>query len=217
MHKKPNAAFSLIELLVVCGIIAIIAGFAIPASLTMMKGSQLTQAAQVLTDQISLARQTALARNRSVEVRIYRFSDPEAPGEKDQPPSKGKFRAFQLFEILENGAAVPIGKYQRLPQSVIVDKGAISSLIKKMQVRQADRKFGDPELSLLSENKWSYEMVTFRFLPDGSTDLNPTDRWFLTIHGSEAGEDLNDAPPNFFTLQVDPVSGSTRTYRPNAG
>lgn len=217
MLKKSEEAFSLIELLVVCGIIAIIAGFAIPASVTMMKGSQLTQASQVLADQISLARQTALARNRSIEVRIYRYSDPEAPGEKDQPPAKGKFRGFQLFEILENGAAIPVGRYQRLAQSIIINKGSISSLITKMETREAERAKGDPELPLLSGDKWNYEMVSFRFLPDGSTDLNPTDQWFLTIHGGDKSEDLNEAPSNFFTLQIDPTSGSTRAYRPNAG
>ena len=42
--SKLRAAFSLVELLVVITIIAIIAGFAVPAVTGIMRGSALTQA-----------------------------------------------------------------------------------------------------------------------------------------------------------------------------
>ena len=87
--KAPSfasRAFSLVELLVVMAVIAIVAGFAVPAVTTMLKGSQLTQGSQMVVDQIALARQTALSRNRSVEVRFYKFADPEIPGEDVKKP-----------------------------------------------------------------------------------------------------------------------------------
>jgi uncharacterized protein (TIGR02596 family) len=112
-------AFSLIELLVVIAIIAIITSFAIPAATTIIRGSQLTQASQVLSDQISLARQQALSRNRQIEVRFCRFGDPEIPGEKASDPTSGAYRSIQVFEIAESGAAVPLNKLQRLPSAVL--------------------------------------------------------------------------------------------------
>lgn len=216
---RHRAAFSLIELLVVCGIIAVIAAFAIPASVTMMRGSQLTQGSQVVTDQISLARQTALTKNRSVEVRFYRYGDPESPGEKGDDPEKGRYRGLQLFEITENGAALPLGRFQRLPSSIVMNVGSLSTLVNPQNSRVADREKGDPELGILpGGSKWKYKIISFRFLPDGSTDLKPAPpHWFLTIHGIEDPEDVATPPANFFTLQVDPINGSTKSYRPNAG
>jgi hypothetical protein len=78
----------------------------------------------------------------------------------------------------------------------------------------------------------NYQYVALRFLPDGSTDLPPTgvdtgdnkgDSWYLTIHGTQiqtggksAGK-TETLPDNFFTLQIDPITGSTRSYRPTVG
>ena len=45
----------------------------------MMRGSELTQAAQMVSANLSLARQTALSSGHSVQVRLYQFSDPSMP------------------------------------------------------------------------------------------------------------------------------------------
>src|SRR6188508_593608 len=109
-------AFSLIELLVVVAIIGIIGAFAVPAAGHLLKGSSMTQAANLLTDQTAAARQQALTRNRSVEVRFYRFTDPEQVGET-QP----YFRALQYFEIADGGVPNPTGRFVRFPNSVIMN------------------------------------------------------------------------------------------------
>jgi uncharacterized protein (TIGR02596 family) len=221
ISSYKRRAFSLIELLVVCGIIAIIAAFAIPASVTVMRGSQLTQASQVLQDQMALARQNALTRNRVVEVRFYTYKDPEVPGQGSGSASTGMFRALQLFELLPNGAAIPLGRFQRIPSAVVMNEGALSTILKRSTPRQAEARLGDPELPALPKGeKWNYKIASFRFLPDGSTDLSPTGKWYVTIYGAEHDSKISQLPSggiNFFTLQLDPVSGSTRAYRPNAG
>lgn len=219
LKRFRPSGFSLIEMIVVVGIIAIIAVFAVPAASTVIRGSQLTQASQILTDQLNLARQQALTKNRSIEVRFYRFGDAEQPGEEADKPDTGKFRAIQLFEVLESGVPVPISKIQRLPNTVVFNDGDLSTLIdtKDGSSTQAPKKptDADPELPRGVERR--YEYSAFRFLPDGSTNLPPTKNWYTTLHS------INDVikdevpPPNFFTLQIDPVSGTTKGYRPGAG
>jgi uncharacterized protein (TIGR02596 family) len=222
-------AFSLVELLVVISVIAIIAGFAVPAVTTMIRGSSLTQGSQNIADQIVLARQLALSRNRSVEVRFYKFADPETPGEDPKNPNTGFFRACQTFEILDNGGALPTGGLTRLPVGVIMNEGPLSTILHDRPLE--DPKSSDPSLPDTQAGR-NYQYVALRFLPDGSTDLPPTgvdtgdnkgDSWYLTIHGTQiqtggksAGK-TETLPDNFFTLQIDPITGSTRSYRPTVG
>jgi uncharacterized protein (TIGR02596 family) len=218
-------AFSLIELIVVISIIVLIAGFAVPAASTIIRGSALSQASNAIIGQISLARQQALTKNRAVEVRFYRFADPETPGEDVANPSTGKFRAVQLFEVLENGVAVPLDKAQMLPNTVIFAYTEDKSVGLSSIIDQA--KAGTPKKPGTNDRAaqrlprgidYNYEFVSFRFLQDGSTDLSPTDSWYVTLIGlNDRLKTPSEPPPNFFTVQVDPVSGSTRSFRPTSG
>jgi uncharacterized protein (TIGR02596 family) len=224
--RSRRTAFSLIELLVVCAIIGVIIGFTIPAATTMMRGSQLTQGSQALADQLSLARQMALTRNRPVEVRFYKFADPETPGEDAREQSTWRYRAFQAFEVLDNGAILPLGKIQMLPTTVVMNEGKLSSLLDpnvRGEPHQPTEK--DPEIPRIStkdvSKTESYVYQTLRFKQDGSTDLPSAGnaQWFITLHGINEviATESSKPPANFFTLQIDPVSGAARSFRPNAG
>lgn len=217
--SKSGSAFSLIELLVVIAIIGIITAFTIPAATTLIRGSQLTQGSQLLADQMSLARQLALSKNRAIEVRFYRFGDSEIPGEDPDNPAAGKFRAFQLFEVTESGAIVPANKIQRLPNAVVLREGEYSSILSGSGQEPTQAKPADVALPNRIDRK--YEYIAFRFLQDGSTNLSPTGgeaggNWFLTlVNSTDEQKEIKEI--NFFTLQIDPVSGTTKIYRPNAG
>jgi uncharacterized protein (TIGR02596 family) len=223
--RRNIRAFSLIELIVVISIIVLVAGFTVPAASTILRGSQLSQASGMLVGQISLARQQALTKNRAVEVRFYRFADPETPGEDVANPGTGKFRGIQLFEVLENGIAVPLDKPQMLPNNVVFayteDKSVgLSSIIDQAKAGTPKRPGTDDKAAprLPRGIDYKYEYVSFRFLQDGSTDMTPTDTWYVTLVGlNDVLKKATEPPPNFFTVQVDPVSGSTRVFRPTAG
>jgi uncharacterized protein (TIGR02596 family) len=210
--QKSKSAFSLIELIAVISIIVIIAAFAVPAANTILRGSQLTQGAQMISGQLSLARQQALTRNHAIEIRIFRFADSEQPGEDAMAPDTGKYRAIQMFEVLENGVAVPLSKVERLPNSIVFNDQELSTIIKEKTPQEPRQ--SDPELP--RGVKKAYQYVSFRFRPDGSTDLNPIKQWFVTLHSITDIVEGTQPPPNFFTVQIDPVSGATRDYRPNA-
>jgi len=73
----------------------------------------------------------------------------------------------------------------------------------------------DPELPRGIKRQYRY--VAFRFQPDGSTNLAPKTSWYVTLHQLKDKVTGKIPPPNFFTLQIDPVSGTTRPFRPNLG
>ncbi len=233
---KKTPAFSLIELLVVVAIIAIIGTFAVPAVGNLLKGTALTQAANSITDTVAGARQHALTRNRSVEVRFFRFWNTEIPGEPtagtttdlDSKPAgldyTAPYRAFQAFEIADGGIPNPIGKLNFLPNTVILSQSsALSSLLGNTDATKGPVKTksapNDPELPRGIGSR--YEYVAFRFQPDGATNLSPTagpssGLWFITAHLLADLRKATDTtpPPNFFTWMIDPVSGSAKIMRP---
>jgi uncharacterized protein (TIGR02596 family) len=211
-------------LLLVVAIIAVLVALIAPAFNAIGKGLQLTQAGQMVSDQLGLARQAALSTSYPVEVRIYQFSDPEVPGETAGNANGGKYRAIQSFEMVPTASGsstyTALTKMQRLPSTIIMDPGpALSDIIGNPQTAPNMPAFANasaPPLNNLSIPRagTSYNACYFHFLADGSTDLNLTansGNWFLTMR------DVNDTAPtpkNFFTVEIDPYNGHIKTYRP---
>ena len=206
--RETSSAFTLIELLAVMAIIVLAASFMGPAIGTILRGSHLTQASDMLVSNLALAKQSAISNNCQVEVRFYQYSDPESPGEQASDPTSGKYRALQLFQIGENGVASACGKVERLPQMIIIDSGTTLSTLLSSPKQ-------DPTDAIPRAGK-NYKWCAFRFRPDGSTNLSPIvpAYWCVTLHNATEGDNLAKPPANYATIQIDPISGSLKSYRP---
>ena len=204
MIRSSQRGFSLIELIVVIFIIGIIAAFAVPAVIHVNRGNRLAQTAQIIGDELAIARQTAIGHNHVVEVRFYKFSDPETPG------SPNSFRAVQVLEVFNARGISQVDRAQLLPNAMIIDASpALSSLL---DPGKRTILAGSTPLPRAGTN---YQYAALRFRPDGSTDLLPTQGpWFLTVHDETKGDNLTKAPTDFATVEIDPINGSLKYFRP---
>lgn len=197
MESMKKNAFSLLELLVVMAIIALMAAFAMPAITSMMAGSNLNRGGQLFADEFSFARQTALTKNRSVEVRFIQI-----------PDSLGvlKYRAVQLWLADEAGNRAPLGKLKILPDG-IVPVESLSPLIFGGGAMVS----GEVDLA----GRGSHSFKAFHFRPSGGTDIPSnglaTAPGYLTLKNETAQE---SPPANFYTIQINPITGKATIFRP---
>jgi uncharacterized protein (TIGR02596 family) len=207
MKNHSSRAFTLLELLVVISVGILLAGLSLPAFNAISRGTQLSQSAQTLLNELSFARQSALSKNRIIEVRFYKL--PKTPGSS----TASQYRAVQSFEIDDSGTATALGKIQWLTSPVIIDhNSAISTLLDSSRAKTWTT--ADPQISL-PQIGTSYEATAFRFQPNGSTDLSQLgQQWFVTLHNGNEGDNLTKLPTNYYTIQINPLNGSVQSYRP---
>src|SRR4051812_39238851 len=89
-------AFSLIELIVVMLIISTVAALTLPAFLGVGKSQAISTAGSALLDQLAGARQVAVARNRVVEMRIYKRRE-NATQIANATSNPERFRSFRTL------------------------------------------------------------------------------------------------------------------------
>ena len=218
--RSPKAAFSLIELMVVLGIVGLLLAFAAPNLFSLITANTLTGEGTVLRNQLTLAQQLAVSRSADVEVRFFKMLNPDAAQTEEN------FRAFQLFQYNPRGELAPISQYFRVRAPVAVHEGLSTLLITRSGgATQDDKRYGfdsprtgradapaGPGGALIST-----EYVAFRFRPDGSTDLphrtGSSDTWYITMVQGEGALQSND-PDNYVCLQVNPYNGQVSEFRP---
>lgn len=210
---KRLLAFTLVELLVVIAIILIVIALVTPAVLPVLRSSRINAAASMIVDEFNLSRQLALAQNCDVEVRFYRL------GSKSDASDK-QFRAFRSFVV--NGSdpakSKPLSKVRYLPEPVIVSgDGQFSTLLDYANANRVGLSHSQEALNGVPGQS---EYVSFLFRATGGTNLSPVDpanggNWFLTVFLENAPKTAaTGIPSNYFTAQVDPITGRVRTYRP---
>lgn len=193
------AGFSLVELLLVTAVIVILASLSGLAFSSVAFGSALTQAGSLVTGTISQARQEAVARNQEVRVLFYQLPD------GGQTNMWNAIQVCKTYETNEKIEELPLSRITRLPTGVIfspLDTG-LSPLLG-----------GDLTLTnKLLPNYGTVPCIGFRFRPNGAlpSRISVTNN-YLTLVNSRAEKD--NAPANYYTLQVNTVTGKISVYRP---
>jgi uncharacterized protein (TIGR02596 family) len=216
----PNQAFSLIELMVVLGIVGLLLAFAAPNLFSLITSNTLSGEGTVLRNQLTLSQQLAVSRSADVEVRFFKMQNPDAAQTEEE------FRGFQLFQYNKEGELAPISQFFRVRAPVTIHQ-ELSTLLRTASggATSVDKRYGydspregreeapaGPGGKLMPTS-----FVSFRFRPDGSTDLPHRtasgDTWYITLVQGE-GALQSSKPDNYFCLQINPYNGQVSEFRP---
>jgi uncharacterized protein (TIGR02596 family) len=217
---RRSRAFSLIELMVVLGVVGLLLAFAAPNLFSLISANSLTGEGSVLRNQMTYAQQLAISKSADVEVRFFRMADP------GNARTDLAFRGFQLYQYNQEGILAPISTFFRIRTPVAVHE-ELSTLLKPESNRATarERSYGytspyrDRAEAPAGPNGRleNTEFVAFRFRPDGSTDLPfraaGEDTWYVTLVQGEGALQSN-RPDNYLCLQINPYNGSVSEFRP---
>lgn len=200
------AGFSLLELIVAIAVIVLVMMMLVPAFSTLGRASHLTTATATVLDELNLARQTALTRNRLVEVRFYYLRDEVDP--------TLAYRAIRSFVSDEAGDHLaPQGALKAFPVGTV----ALNDLKFSTLLSDTTRPPKADEVEDL-QNAPATRYKSIRFRPTGGVELSPytntNDNWFLSIKNAHDTSYPDRPADNFATIQLDPVTGRARQLRP---
>jgi uncharacterized protein (TIGR02596 family) len=195
--RVPCRGFSLLEMLLVLALMAGVALLVATGYSATAQSAAVTTGADMLSDALTEARADAIAQNTTVEVRIY-----------DLPPQPGAapvYDALQLHWLKADGTTPPINNVLLLPSWIVIDATTMHSPLIASSSQTATPDAGDTRLD--------NDTRAFRFLPDGSTDLNPATNWFMTVRAATQSDPAH-FPSNWACVAVNATTGRSQIYRP---
>jgi len=203
MRKQSSLspAFTIVEILVVLAIVVFITAIAVPAATKFFLANDLATAGRLIEQSFTNARMLATTRGRRVEARLIRSN------------SDAQVRGIQLFIFDESGTtARPASAFRAMPNAITVNENTQNSTL---WAALPNKTFttNDPQVPV-SGIGTAYTARAVLFLPNGGLALNPDQNWFITLHSNQSNWTVSTLPANFYCIQVDPVLGTIRTFRP---
>jgi len=186
--------FSLIELLTVIAILAILATLIVPAVTSISRGSNLNRGGQIVSDQLALARQEAVSKNRDVEVRFYEFTTGLSPG----------WRGMQLWRVEQTPTGPVTNASSRvsvMPEGIVMASNNLSPLI------MASPLSGSATLPAYGATPYR----AFRFRANGALETGVGINNYVTLVNAT---DTGNPPANYYTIQINPLTGKASVFRP---
>lgn len=197
-NSKSHGAFTLVELLIVVGIIGLLASLAMGGLNNVLRSTKLTTAAQLVADQMNVARQTATARNLPVEVRFYTLPDWDRTS-----GTPTYLRAMQVF--LQDGTTNPVSKPVYLPARIMISTNTDSANSPMLSAMVSSN------VTLTGYGSVPYSSFTIRAngMLRGKTNFTTANNYLKLVQA-----DQGPTQQNFAAVQINPITGKVMVLRP---
>jgi uncharacterized protein (TIGR02596 family) len=217
--SSTRRAFTLIELLVVITVISLLLAFSAPALFNGLQASRLSGAGERMVSALSEAQQTAFSQNCVIEIQFYSYEGILGAG-----PA---FRSYRIFKVTNPNTNAGNNQENRINSGAIINlpDGVIISPDTGLSPALAGNLIDDAEdYAGVTDAQYS----AIRFLPDGTCrqvqnggagvaqlQFLPLTQSFFTLVEDDGREfNAQNLPDNFYTIQTDPYTGKSRSYRP---
>ena len=196
------AGFTLVELLVVLTIVAILTALTVTGFRSVNTALSLSTASQAVTAELTTARQTALTRDQTIQVRFYQY--PDSTG----ATTTKEYQAMQSFNY---ATGLPIDKVVFFPANIMISSSTTYS-VPLGATTATPAATTDPAIASNGIGR-NYGYVSVNFKSNGTIDPQPASPpWFITLYEKKYA--ATGAPVNYTTISVDPQDGRTRMFQP---
>jgi len=194
-------AMTLLELLLVMAIMGTLLTLSTPMITSISESNNLTNAGQILSDQIRLGTQIASSRNKVIEVRLLKVSQITT--------SSANYRGIQLWMSDSNGAMKAIDKMVSFPTGIVISESPnFSPLLTMSGISSGTISYG---------NATNNSYVAFKIHPSGFFEPVPDDttksQLYVTLLNNRFTA-ASSLPFNYVTVQISPYTCATTIYRP---
>lgn len=205
VNRERRAAFSLVELMTVVGVVSILFAVATPALLSSRKASELTSAGNTMADLATLCRQTALSKNAITALILV---------SKTNPTTR------QMATMLEYDPQIQAWKYRsgwiRLSESVEAKDSALDNDggtdVDKLS-KEALQRIAELKLKNSGTEIQEKDYTVFIFYPDGRMEGDPTKTRKIRVATGETAANGPD-PINYYDLVFNADTSAFRIVRP---
>lgn len=191
---QSKRGFTLIELMVVVGLIGLLTMFAIPAFQTAGQGGRLNVAAFQLSTTLSLARQQAISTRQRVFVVFPDDEDVLYTGANAQY----RFKAFRAYAVYGERDGY-LSEWRSLPPGLIIDPDySIGGAMENFTLRGGGSMFLLDNIPFPHDTSPSREMYVVGFATDGPVHVRGTvNTHSPVVYLTEGWTSMDDAGGNF--------------------
>ena len=204
----------MLESLLVMAIVIILLTLSVGVTRSFRENLHLTNAGQLLADQIGAARQLASAHNWTVFVYLFKVPAVSSTGYS----ALQLWRCAPLDSVNPTMVMLPVDKAYYLPPSVVISEDAAHQ--STLLARLAGTGSPPPTLTQQPPTLAGAESVAFAIGPSGRLalegDLTTADALAaccLTVVPARFGAQ-STTPSNFVTVQINPGTGTLLVHRP---
>lgn len=200
-------AFTLVELITVIAVMATLMLISMPYLVGTMQANRLTAAGEGLMFRLARLQQVVATTSQPAEIRFYKFELEGVTG----------YHAFQLFAHDESTgelAALENPIYFK-PDNLVLVEGQMSPLLNP-SAHSSDAEEWPRAAEDEPFKSMSAQYLRIAFYPNGSTSLKaPLREAYLTLVAETSMQEAaTETPANYYTIQIDPVTGRAKSYRP---